>query len=203
MSLDGLTFNLALQVDLKSKYNRHLMPPSSAPLPEDHTSKPKAGFRSKIFGKKPRPASVIQQPSAPASDPLLYQLNMEGLVGDTNLIYADVEKKSNGQRHGVALPIRSARGQFIGEMAVDLFTLPAISGVPGSELPQSLAESVQGLKKLGQSNFKHIEGSLTQLGADCTVRRLLVRSGKQMTHNSIDLAASQGCCSRRQTHNLQ
>lgn len=190
MSLDGLTFNLALQVDLKSKYNRHLMPPASAPLPESQTSKPKAGLRSKIFGMKPRPASVIQQPSAPASDPLLYQLNMEGVVGDTNLVYADVEKKSTGQRHRIALPVRSARGQLIGEMKLDIFTLPAISGVPGSELPESLVDCVKGLEKLGQSNFRHIEGSLTQLGADCTVRLLPALSSEYMTYNSIDLAPS-------------
>jgi len=171
MQLDGLTFNLALQIDLKSTYNRHLQPPSSAPLPESQSSKAKADdLRSKLFGMKSRPASVIQQPSAPTADPLIYQLNMEGLVGDTNLIYADIEKRSTRQRLPIALPIRSSRGALIGEMKLDLFTLPAIPGVPGSELPQSLVDCVKGLEKLGQSNHKHIEGSLTQLGADCTVR---------------------------------
>lgn len=169
LQLDGLTFNLAIQIDLKSKYNRHLLPPASAPLPESQSSKPKSGFRSKLFGHKGRPASVIQQPQAPPSEPLLYEMNMDGLIGDTNLIYADVEKKSTRHRLPVALPIKSAKGQLIGEMRLDLFTLPAIAGVPGKELPQSLVDCVKGLEKLAKANVKYHEGSLTQLGADCKV----------------------------------
>lgn len=76
----------------------------------------------------------------------------------------------------------------IGEMVLQIFRLPPISGVPVKELPQSLEECHRGLRHVHWHKVVYHEGVLTQLGGDCSVRLFCLY--KTHAQSSKDLAST-------------
>ena len=57
----------------------------------------------------------------------------------------------------------------IGDIVLQVFRLPPLSGIPSDQLPQSLEECHRGLTHTRWHKQCYMQGTLTQIGGDCTV----------------------------------
>lgn len=174
--------------------DRHLLPRPAAlappPSPGKHlnTGSTSGGFRNGLRNllsspkkNKTRPASAMDiRASSPSptlpGHPLLDYLAQDGelcrVAFKAETFVPDCTGKKLRAVHRCTPPDRSRRvapSPF--ELEITLFYLPPLPNVPVDKLPQSIDECLNGLSKAEKCDKVLLRGTLTQLGADCTVGR--------------------------------
>jgi hypothetical protein len=129
--------------------------------------------KSKPVPLPPRPATP---PMAPLPETFGRYLQNDGTFGRVFISFKEIATRCNTCLLETSFPILSQRSGptgdtsvTIGEMILQVFRLPPLPGVPLDQLPQSLEESIRGLRHINWHKVTYHEGTLTQLGADCSV----------------------------------
>lgn len=123
---------------------------------------------------------VESTPIPEVSDAFGKYLKKDLTIARSFVAFKDIAKRCDTKLFETSYPLigQCAEGEgaerqlvtkTVGEIVVHIFRLPAIPGVPATELPQSLEECHRGLRHTHWHKVVYHEGILTQLGADCTV----------------------------------
>lgn len=120
------------------------------------------------------PASVAIS-SAPAQ-PILDYVSSDGNICRVSLKLGSLFGQCTAKRLKIALMCNQTsdarrRLSQIAEVEVSLFHIPQLHGIEVSSLPKNIEECLNGLELARRSEETIWESSLTQQGADCTVRR--------------------------------
>jgi len=162
------------------------------PLPRElEVSPPPTKSRFNFFSspkKTPKPARPSPRPSpvpAPMMPPKIEEnlaryLKPDGSLARAFIAYKDVADHCDTRLFETTIPLIGQRVDPdgmgttmttlpVGELALQLFRLPPLHGVPPTQLPQSLDECLRGLKHVSWHKVTYFEGTLTQTGGDCVV----------------------------------
>ncbi|KAF8308284.1 hypothetical protein DL93DRAFT_2171244 [Clavulina sp. PMI_390] len=197
-------------------------PPRSTPTPPPQKEKSSLRFWSSSPKKKARQGSTPPPRSAPSptppppppqavvrEDPLLRFLDPEdGTIGKVFLAFRDVapycdtvplettidlistvvEERPAGRGPGTSGVMRK-----IGDLAIQMFRLPPLPGIPADQLPQSLEECLRGMRHINWHKVTYHEGVLTQNGGDCKSwrrRQFRVIGAKLVAFNDVTKKAT-------------
>jgi hypothetical protein len=155
-----------------------------APLPPTPAPASKGGMRS-FFSSSPKKPARATQP-APA-DPAMLEENLarylkpDGTLARAFVSFKDIAEHCDTRLFETSYPLIGQRLENgskaisieIGELVLQFFRLPPLSGIPSNQLPQSLEECHRGLRHVHWHKMTYFEGTLTQSGGDCSVRRNL------------------------------
>ena len=159
------------------------------PLPKEVTPPPTKS-RFNFFGSPKKTAKQSPRPSpapAPMMPPRIEEnlaryLKPDGSLARAFIAYKDVAAHCDTRLFETTIPLIGQRidpegtGTTmttlpVGELALQLFRLPPLHGVPPVQLPQSLDECLRGLRHVSWHKVTYFEGTLTQNGGDCVVCR--------------------------------
>ncbi|KAI5478456.1 GTP binding protein [Pseudohyphozyma bogoriensis] len=177
-----LEFAIELVVPLKIAKNGHLLSPSvPPPTPSAPSSprKPSSTFRG--FFSSPKKAAFSSPKKSTAVPPVPSKL-LEYLAPNTDVLgrvpfrFADLAPNCRAKRTRYTIDLQSAPGAHRtprGKLTVELFFLPHMpkSQREGVKLPGSIEAAVRGLAAAEKQLVVHHEGTLTQMGGDCTTWR--------------------------------
>lgn len=192
---DKLEFTLTIKIRKDPHISRMLNPPPTIVSPVQRSETPpaaKSGMRS-FFSSPTKKSSKLKEKekekqkerqketSLPADtrDPFGRWLKKDLTIARSFIAFKDVASRCDSKLFETSFPLigqcsESASTQLVtkqvGEIVLQLFRLPPISGIPSKELPQSLEECHRGLRHVQWHKITYHEGVLTQLGGDCTVR---------------------------------
>lgn len=139
------------------------------------------------FFSSPKKSKAPPLPTRPATPPIQQPLpetfarylQNDGTFGRIFVSFREIASRCDTRLLETSYPIISQKSGpmgetsvTIGEMILHVFRLPPLSGVPMDQLPQSLEESIRGLRHINWHKVTYHEGTLTQLGADCSVSTL-------------------------------
>ena len=140
---------------------------------------------------------------AARAEPMIAYINREGAFGRTNVVFDKVASECHGRCLVLELPVygvnnatstmsgpssmasRSVRSMFDadftrnlnkvrGTLRLKLFYLPPMPNMPKTKMPENLGECIRGMQSASWHRAAPwLEGTLTQLGGDCTVSNLL------------------------------
>jgi len=164
-------------------------PQPVAPPPMVQQSSSKGGLRS-FFSSSPKKGdkgkkSQPQQPQLPPqmqpvrlTENLARYLKPDGTLARAFISFKDIASRCDTKIFESAFPLIGQRMELgnkfstlqVGEIVLQVFRLPPLPGVPPDQLPQSLEECHRGLRHVNWHKVTYFEGTLTQLGGDCTVR---------------------------------
>jgi hypothetical protein len=130
--------------------------------------------------KKPKPAPPPTRPETPPTVTLPETfgryLQNDGAFGCVFISFKEIASRCDTRLLETSFPVISQKSTVtgdtsvtVGEMIIQVFRLPPLPGVPIDQLPQSLEESIRGLRHINWHKVTYHEGTLTQLGADCSV----------------------------------
>lgn len=162
------------------------VPPPPRPVPVRVASPPvpKSSGMSRFFGGQKKAAKAIRAPpvvEAPPPPPHKLQENLarylttDGLVAKAFISFADIARRCDTQLFEMTFPLIGQKTQpsappkvmQVGELALQIFRLPPLPGVPPDQLPLSLDECRRGLNAMQWHKVTYFEGTLTQYGGDC------------------------------------
>lgn len=187
---------LEFTLTLKARRDPHilsLMKNSSTviaqPLPVREPSPPPKR-RYGFFGspKKQKAPQAQSRPATPPVQQILPEtfgryLKNDGTFGRVFVSFKDIASRCDTRLLETSFPIISQKSGpngdstvTVGEMIFHVFRLPPLPGVPLEQLPQSLEESIRGLRHINWHKVTYHEGTLTQLGGDCSVCWFLIAS---------------------------
>lgn len=141
------------------------------------SSSPKKSSKDKIVAQAPLPVqSQPQQPQRLAEN-LARHLKPDGTLARAFISFKDIAARCDTRLFETSYPLIGQRvelgGKFstleIGEIVLQLFRLPPLPGIPQDQLPQSLEECHRGLRHINWHKVTYFQGTLTQLGGDCSV----------------------------------
>ena len=130
----------------------------------------------KKSSKEKAAASVSQQ--APLPENLARYLKSDGTLARAFISFKDIMHLCDTKLFETTYPLIGQKVQVgntmstlqVGEIALQIFRLPPLPGIPPDQLPQSLEECHRGLRHVNWHKVTYFEGTLTQNGGDCTVR---------------------------------
>lgn len=138
-----------------------------------------------FFGSPKKPKAVVPPPRpvtppvAPLPETFGRYLQSDGTFGRVFICFKDIVSHCDTRLLETSFPILSQKSGHagettvtIGEMILQIFRLPPLPGVPAEQLPQSLEECIRGLRHINWHKVTYHEGTLTQLGGDCSVSYL-------------------------------
>lgn len=165
-------------------------PPPPAPAPSH-----RSGMRSFFGGspKKPKAPKHGRSQTEPVNrfvmeENLARYMKPDGTLARAFIVFKNLSEHCDMKLFETTLPLIGQKLEMsgegggaggtmdareIGEIILQLFWLPPMPSVPSKELPQSLDECINGLMHIRWHKETYIEGVLTQLGGDCSVRFLL------------------------------
>ncbi|TDL23072.1 hypothetical protein BD410DRAFT_769511 [Rickenella mellea] len=178
-------------------------PPPQIAAPQSST---RGGMRS-FFGGNSKKSKQISQQMAPPAGPARIEENLarylkpDGTLARAFISFKEIASRCDtrlfetsyqliGQRlegSGVMAP------RPIGEIVLQVFRLPPLPGIPPDQLPQSLEECHRGLRHINWHKVTYHEGTLTQLGGDCTTwrrRQLRVIGANLVAFNDVTKKAT-------------
>lgn len=158
-------------------------PPPSRASSASVVTQSRSGVMRSFFGATPKRPKQVPREVTPPPPPILPENIARYLKPDGTLARAFISFKEIANRCDTRLFETSFRliGQRleraggamvpteVGEIVLQIFRLPPLPGIPTDQLPQSLEECHQGLRHISWHKVTYHEGTLTQLGADCTV----------------------------------
>lgn len=158
-------------------------PPPPQPVLVAATPSNKGGMRG-FFGATPKKPKQVPRPITPPvthkmEENLARYLKPDGTLARAFISFKEIAPRCDtrlfetsyqliGQRlegNGTSMAPRQ-----VGEIVLQVFRLPPLPGIPADQLPQSLDECHRGLRHINWHKVTYHEGTLTQLGGDCTVR---------------------------------
>ena len=153
-------------------------PPPPPPVPPAS----KGGMRSFFSSSPKKPARVDRPVSAPPfalEENLARYLKPDGTLARAFVSFKDIAARCDTRLFETSYPLIGQRlvsgskvnSIEIGELVLQFFRLPPLPGIPSSQLPQSLEECHRGLRHVHWHKMTYFEGTLTQNGGDCSVRR--------------------------------
>ncbi|KAF9010563.1 hypothetical protein BDQ17DRAFT_1273135 [Cyathus striatus] len=212
-----LEFTLTLKVrrdpHIISQYKSLSPAPPAPPPPQPVVVQPpsRSGMRS-FFSSSPKKLSkekITPQPSAPPPPPppqrlpenLARYLKPDGTLARAFISFKDVATRCDTRLFETSYPLIGQRieigGKFstlqVGELVLQMFRLPPLPGIPPEELPQSLEECVRGLRHLNWHKVTYFQGTLTQIGGDCSTwrrRQLRVIGSNLVAFNDVTKKAT-------------
>jgi hypothetical protein len=145
--------------------------PPPAPVPAS-----KGGMRS-FFSSSPKKPARTTPPTV--EENLARYLKPDGTLARAFVSFKDIADHCDTRLFETSYPLIGQRlesgskvvSMEIGELVLQFFRLPPLPGVPPNQLPQSLEECHRGLRHVHWHKMTYFEGTLTQNGGDCTVRR--------------------------------
>lgn len=174
-------------------------PPTPAPLPA-----PKSGGLFRLFATQGKKSAIHKRSATQPDDSTLplnpdsrtleeglgKYLKSDGSLAQAFISFKDVAKRCDARLFETSYPLfcqtntdgRGSRAKAsgsigskqLGEIILQVFRLPPLPGVPSTDLPQSLEECHKGLRHVAWHKVTYYEGTLTQNGGGCSVRRLEV-----------------------------
>lgn len=110
-------------------------------------------------------------------------LKPDGTLGHAFISFKDVARRCDTRLFETTYPVMGqanderSRGKSstgpgsrqMGELVLQLFRLPPLPGIKADQLPQSLEECHRGLRHIAWHKVMYHEGTLTQMGGDCSV----------------------------------
>ena len=186
-----LSFKVKRDPHIVTQMKAVLQPVRQPPPPaREVTPPPTTKSRFNFFGSPKKTAKHSPRPSpapAPAMPPRIQEnlaryLKPDGSLARAFIAYKDVAAHCDTRLFETAIPLIGQRIDAegtgttmttlpVGELALQLFRLPPLHGVPTTELPQSLDECLRGLRHVSWHKVTYFEGTLTQNGGDCMVRK--------------------------------
>ena len=105
-------------------------------------------------------------------------LKPDGTLARAFISFKDVSSRCDTRLFETSYPLIGQRveigGKYstleVGEVAMQVFRLPPLPGLPQDQLPQSLDECHRGLRHINWHKVTYFQGTLTQSGGDCNVR---------------------------------
>lgn len=129
------------------------------------------------------PAPVAAPPPPVPKETVTLQENLgrylkpDGSLGRAFITFKDIAQHCDTRLMETTFPLigqrleagNTSKALQIGEMVLQIFRLPPLPGIAPQQLPQSLEECHRGLTHTRWHKACYMEGTLTQLGGDCTV----------------------------------
>jgi hypothetical protein len=149
-----------------------------APSPAPTAPASKGGMRA-FFSSPKKTSKISPKPAAPAPLPqnLARYLKPDGTLARAFISFKDVATRCDTKLFETSYPLIGQRVEMggtmstlqVGELVLQVFRLPPLSGIPPDQLPQSLEECHRGLRHINWHKMTYFEGTLTQQGGDCMV----------------------------------
>lgn len=171
----ALTFSIELHIPVSNSINTHLQLNSRPPtLPPTPTSPTKSRFLSAFSSPKKKNANFPPPPSSPTpnSSQLLQYLSSEGVAARVEVSFKAEAPKCRSKSVRLEIPFfsnSSSSRTCSGGITIELFHVPAITGIAKADLPKSVEEVKRGIIDAEKNKEVKFEGVLTQLGGDCQV----------------------------------
>lgn len=138
-----------------------------------------------FFSSSPKKPVRVVRPVSVA--PLVLEENLarylkpDGTLARAFVSFKDIAARCDTRLFETSYPLIGQRLESgskvnsieIGELVLQFFRLPPLPGIPSSQLPQSLDECHRGLRHVHWHKMTYFEGTLTQSGGDCSVRRYI------------------------------
>ena len=152
-------------------------PPPVVPAPS------KGGMRS-FFSSSPKkskekvvPPPPPVQPQAPLPENLARYLKPDGTLARAFITFKDIAPRCDSRLFETSYPLIGQKTEIgnngkalqVGEIVLQMFRLPPLPGIAPDQLPQSLEECHRGLRHINWHKVTYFEGTLTQIGGDCSV----------------------------------
>ena len=139
------------------------------------------GGNKKSSKTRVKPASVAASAPPKLSENLARYLRPDGTLARTFVSFKEVAKRCDTVLLETSFPLIGQKTMMdapphnmqVGELIIRIFRLPPLPGLPSAHHPQSLEECVRGLQNMKWHKTPYYEGTLTQYGGDCLVRRFL------------------------------
>ena len=168
-------------------------PPQPLPPPASKGNHSKGGMRSFLGLGSPKKPKTAQRAASPAPTPpppppesskfrmpenLARYLKPDGSLARTLVEFNKIAAHCDTRLLETAYPLVAQKNELpgtkpsqltIGEIVLQVFRLPPLPGIPLDQLPQSLEECHRGLTHTRWHKSCYMQGTLTQLGGDCTV----------------------------------
>ena len=175
-----LEFTLTLKVrrdpHIVAQFRSNAPPLAPTPAPAS-----KGGMRSFFSSSPKKPARLDQVAPVPAmlEENLARYLKPDGTLARAFVSFRDIAEHCDTRLFETSYPLIGQRLETgskvvsieIGELVLQFFRLPSLPGIPPNQLPQSLEECHRGLRHVHWHKMTYFEGTLTQSGGDCSVRR--------------------------------
>lgn len=141
--------------------------------------------------KKPKTISREASPAPPPApspsnfkmpENLARYLKPDGSLARTLVEFNRISSQCDTRLLETAYPLVAQKNELpgakqsqltIGEIVLQVFRLPPLPGIPTDQLPQSLEECHRGLTHTRWHKSCYMQGTLTQIGGDCTVSVIL------------------------------
>ncbi|THH07867.1 hypothetical protein EW145_g3090 [Phellinidium pouzarii] len=206
---------LEFTLSLKVRRDPHIIqqfkaitPPASVPSPAPIAGpSQRSGMRS-FFGGTPRKPKHVRAQTEPIvrfvmEENLARYLKPDGTLARAFVAFKDIALHCDARLFETAFPLFGQRLEApgegggaggtmvpkqIGEIVLQVFRLPPLLGLPQNQLPQNLEECRSGLKSVHWHKQTYLEGTLTQLGGDCSIwrrRQFRVVGGSLIAFNDV------------------
>ncbi|EJD41589.1 hypothetical protein AURDEDRAFT_186410 [Auricularia subglabra TFB-10046 SS5] len=198
---------LEFTLTIKVRRDAHLQPPpaprAAPPPPVPTASHSKVSGMLAFFGggspKKARAGkersgspAPVQVPPPPQPEGLAKYLKSDGTLARVFVNFADIASRCDTKLFETGFKMVGAKlggeAVVLGELVLQVFRLPALPSVPSADLPQSLEECHRGLRHVNWHKQTYFEGTLTQIGGDCTSwrrRQFRVVGGSLVAYNDV------------------
>ncbi|KAI0752981.1 hypothetical protein C8Q80DRAFT_1267434 [Daedaleopsis nitida] len=155
--------------------------------------------KSKLAARAASPAPVAPPP-APApftlKENLARYLKPDGSLGRAFISFKDIAAHCDTRLMETTFPLigqrievgSTAKALQIGEIVLHIFRLPPLPGILPDDLPQSLEECHRGLTHTRWHKQCYMQGTLTQLGGDCSTwrrRHLRIVGSNLVAYNDV------------------
>ncbi|KAL6305019.1 hypothetical protein BKA93DRAFT_732094, partial [Sparassis latifolia] len=183
------------------KANTPLPPPPAVPPPAS-----KGGMRGFFLGSSPKKAGKVSPPSIPhpvrkLEENLARYLKPDGTLARAFVSFRDIAKRCDTRLFETVYPLigqrcdagSSVKTFQVGDIILQFFRLPPLSGIPLNQLPQSLEECHRGLRHISWHKMTYFEGTLTQDGGDCKSwrrRHLRIVGANLIAYNDVTKKAT-------------
>lgn len=217
-----LTFKVKRDPHIISQYKALAPTPTVAPAPPPLVSVPSSSSTTKVgtsrgmfsmfssSPKKPKEKYVAPPPKAPPpsqqppprlTENLARYLKPDGTLGRAFISFKDVANRCDSRLFETTFPLIGQKLEQgnrvtslqIGEIALQMFRLPPLPGLPQDKLPQSLEECHRGLRHVNWHKMTYFEGTLTQNGGDCSSwrrRQFRIIGAKLVAFNDVTKRAT-------------
>ncbi|KZV84174.1 hypothetical protein EXIGLDRAFT_655387 [Exidia glandulosa HHB12029] len=182
-----------------------ILPPPPPPAASTGSHSKVSGMLAFFGGGSPRKAHKASRSASPALPPaptqssvvpegLARHLKTDGTLGRVFVSFADIAKHCDTKLFETGFQLVGTRpggggdAVVLGELVLQMFRLPPLTGIPTSDMPQSLEECHRGLRHVNWHKATYFEGTLTQNGGDCSSwrrRQFRVVGGTLVAYNDV------------------
>ncbi|KAF7315210.1 PH domain-containing protein [Mycena indigotica] len=128
---------------------------------------------------QPVPTPVVTQGPLRLPENLARYLKPDGTLARSFIAFKDIAQRCDTRLFESSYPLIGQRLELggksstlqVGELVLQILRLPPLSGIPPDQLPQSLDESLRGLRHINWHKVTYFQGTLTQNGGDCSTWR--------------------------------